>query len=264
MKRIVFSDVDGTLLDSSHRISSHTVKAVAGLGEKGIPFVIVSGRSPSGIYSIFRRYGFRFPIVCYSGALILDEEGRILFHNGMSKNKAGDVIACIEKEYPGLSYSIYSYGQWIVKSRKDARIMREEEIVEAEAEEGTLDSVTADDVSKILCICNPAEAEDIEHNLCRRFPDASVVRSSDSLVEIMEKGTSKAAAAALLCRKYGMGLEDAIAFGDSYNDEDLLKAAGKGFLMGNAPDDLKDRIRLHTCDNDHDGIYHALHSLGLA
>ena len=264
MKRIVFSDVDGTLLDSGHRIGSYTARAIAGLRERGVPFVIVSARGPSGIYPIFHRYGFRAPIISYSGALVLDEEGRMLFHRGMPKDKAGEIIGYIEGERLDLSCCIYSYDQWIVKSRDDGRIRREEEMVEAEAEEGTLDSVAADEVSKILCICGSGEAENIERRLRGRFPDVSIVRSSDHLVEIMGKGVSKAASAALLCREYGLGMEDAIAFGDSYNDEELLRAAGKGFLMGNAPEDLKARISLHADDNDHEGIYRALHSLGLA
>ena len=91
MKRIVFSDVDGTLLDSGHRIGSYTARAIAGLRERGVPFVIVSARGPSGIYPIFHRYGFRAPIISYSGALVLDEEGRMLFHRGMPKDKAGEI-----------------------------------------------------------------------------------------------------------------------------------------------------------------------------
>ena len=53
-------------------------------------------------------------------------------------------------------------------------------------------------------------------------------------------------------------LADAVAFGDHYNDADMLETVGSGFLMGNAPAQLKERIRLLTDDNDHDGIYHAL------
>lgn len=41
----------------------------------------------------------------------------------------------------------------------------------------------------------------------------------------------------------------------------MLELVGHGFLMDNAPDELKDRIRLHTNDNSHDGIYYALSKL---
>ena len=50
-------DVDGTLLTSDRRITPRTCAAVKQLAEKEIPFVVVSARSPSGIYPIFREYG---------------------------------------------------------------------------------------------------------------------------------------------------------------------------------------------------------------
>ena len=50
--KAVFSDVDGTLLNSAHRVMPETAKWIRRLSEKDIPFVIVSARSPSGIYPI--------------------------------------------------------------------------------------------------------------------------------------------------------------------------------------------------------------------
>ncbi len=169
MDKIVFSDVDGTLLNSEHKITSLTEKAIKELKKKDIPFVIISARSPSGIYPILKEYAFKCPIVSYSGALILDEE-----------------------------------------------------------------------------------------KLKEAFPNYSIVKSSDILLEIMENGISKADAVHTLCSLWDIRLENAIAFGDNYNDVEMLEAVGYGFLMGNAPDDLKQRIQTHTYDNNNDGIYHAL------
>ena len=47
--KIIFSDVDGTLLNNSHKVLPGTVYAIRELKKKGIPFVIISARSPSGI-----------------------------------------------------------------------------------------------------------------------------------------------------------------------------------------------------------------------
>ena len=49
---IVFSDADGTLLNSEHKMLEGTKYAIQKLQEKDIPFVIISARSPSGIYPI--------------------------------------------------------------------------------------------------------------------------------------------------------------------------------------------------------------------
>ena len=58
MKRTVFSDIDGTLLNSEQRITQKTKYALGELKKNGIPFVIVSARSPGGIFSVMKAEKF--------------------------------------------------------------------------------------------------------------------------------------------------------------------------------------------------------------
>ena len=88
MKKIVFSDVDGTLLNKAHEMTELTVGAVHKLRELEIPFVIISARSPSGIYPIKDAYDIKGPTIAYSGGLILDENKKVLYHKGMPKAQA--------------------------------------------------------------------------------------------------------------------------------------------------------------------------------
>lgn len=59
MNKIIFSDIDGTLLNSEHKITPLTQSAIQKLKEKNLPFVIISARSPSGIYPILQEYDFK-------------------------------------------------------------------------------------------------------------------------------------------------------------------------------------------------------------
>lgn len=263
MDKIVFSDVDGTLLNSEHKITALTEQAIKKLKKKGIPFVIISARSPSGLYPILNEYDFKCPIVSYSGALILDENGDVLFHKGIDKSSVKRIIAFIENNHFDMSWCAYSLNEWIVKDKNDSRIVREEAIVKAKATQGSIDSITDNTVNKILCICNPKKIIKIEEKLKEAFPNYSIVKSSDILLEIMENGVSKADAIHTLCSLWAIRLENAIAFGDNYNDVEMLETVGHGFLMGNALDELKKRIKIHTHDNNNDGIYHALLKMNL-
>jgi len=74
---------------------------------------------------------------------------------------------------------------------------------------------------------------------------------------------NKATAVKTLCSLWNIDLKDTIAFGDNYNDVEMLKTVGHGFLMGNAPDELKEIIKTHTYDNNNDGIYYALLEMNL-
>lgn len=258
MGKIVFSDIDGTLLNSEHRVTPHTQFAIRQLKDRDIPFVIVSARSPSAIYPILKEYDFNCPIISYSGGLILDEDRKVLYHKGIPKENAQKIVDFIEAQHWDMSWCVYSLDEWIVKDKDDPRIINEETIVKAQSMEGTVDSVTDPEVNKILCICNPEQTLVIERTLKEAFPGCSIVKSSDILLEIMENGITKAAAVERLCEIWGVSVEDTIAFGDNYNDVEMLETVGRGVLMGNAPADLKKRFPVQTKDNDHDGIYEAL------
>ena len=116
-------------------------------------------------------------------------------------------------------------------------------------------------VDKVLCMCLPERSAEVECSLKRRFPSLSISRSSDILVEVNAAGVSKAVALRAFCDAKGIRVEDTLAFGDNYNDLEMLRAAGLGVAMGNAPDDIRDIAGFVTSDNDHDGIACALRTL---
>lgn len=262
--RIVFSDIDGTLLDSRHKMLPNTLAAIHSLQRRGIPFVIISARSPSGIYPIQEKYKFRSPVISYSGALILDENRRVLYSKGFSRELAKQIIDFIEVNHFDCSWNVYSVDTWIVKDRKDPRVMREEEVVCAQAVEGTVDILPQyAEIGKILCMCNPKYILEIEKRLKSAFPFLSIAKSSESLLEIMEDGITKSSAVKTLCRLWGVSVKNTVAFGDHYNDVEMLETVAMPFLMGNAPEELKKRFSNVTETNDNDGIYKGLLKIGL-
>ena len=265
--RAVFSDVDGTLLNSAHRVTPRTAEWIRKLGEMDIPFIIVSARSPSGIYPIMKRNGFQSALIAYSGALIMDKDRNVLYNRQIPRDLAAGIERFfIEKKRSDIrfdmSWCIYSADDWISPDRSDPRIMREEQIVEAQSREGTVEDLAPGaGVNKFLCICAPGTILEIEKEVKKNFPEVEAVKSSDILLEIMAKGISKADALERYCAHLGITPQETIAFGDNYNDVEMLEAAGISCVMGNAPEEILRRFPLHTADNDHDGIAEALEQL---
>lgn len=74
MYKAVFSDFDGTLLTSDHRISPKTLDAIQRITKQGIPFIPISARSPLGIWPYAKLIENYNIIVAFSGALILDKK----------------------------------------------------------------------------------------------------------------------------------------------------------------------------------------------
>ena len=250
--KIIFSDVDGTLLNSSHKVLPGTVYAIRELKKKGIPFVIISARSPSGIRPILQENHFTCPMISYSGALVLDENENVLYSEGFSRDDAAEMIRFIESNQLDCTWNIYSMDTWIVKDRSDPRVRREENIVKANSIEGSALSLDPSaKVGKILLMCNPDKILDIEQ------------ASSDILIEIMQGGITKSTGVTELCRLWNIPMEDTLAFGDHYNDLEMLETVALPFLMGNAPEELKERFENVTASNNDEGIYKALLRLGI-
>ena len=92
--KAVFSDVDGTLLNSVHRVTPRTGEWIHRILDKDIPFVIVSARSPSGIYPIMKRNGFECALISYSGALIMDRDRTVLYSKEIERGLAERAVFC--------------------------------------------------------------------------------------------------------------------------------------------------------------------------
>ena len=112
--KIVFSDIDGTILNSEHRMLKGTLDAIFALKKANIPFVIATARGPSGVRPIFKRYGFTCPMICYSGALIIDENDKIMYSEGFDADDARDIISYIEVEKIESSFAYVSLKQYVV------------------------------------------------------------------------------------------------------------------------------------------------------
>lgn len=174
------------------------------------------------------------------------------------------MIEFIEINQFDCSWNIYSKDTWIVKDKSDPRIVREENIVQAKAIAGTIDILSDNaDVGKILCMCNPDSILDIEQKLKEKFSSLSIVKSSNILLEIMQDGVTKGNAVKELCEMWDISLSNTIAFGDHYNDVEMLETVAMPFLMGNAPEELKSRFPNVTENNDEEGIYNGLAKIGL-
>lgn len=73
-------------------------------------------------------------------------------------------------------------------------------------------------------------------------------------IDIIHGDVSKAKGIAILAKRLKVKQEEIIAIGDNINDIPMLKYAGLGIAMGNAPDRVKKAADLVTLSNDEDGV----------
>ena len=85
--KIIFSDIDGTLLNDENQVPKETVEELQSLDKRGIPFVLVSARMPEGMRPIREELGIHAPMVCYSGGLVLGPDDMISSLSGGNQQK---------------------------------------------------------------------------------------------------------------------------------------------------------------------------------
>lgn len=255
--KAVFSDVDGTLLNSYHQIPQETIETVQKLAERGIPFILVSARMPKGIWPLQHILGIKAPIICYSGALVLDESGRILFDSGLDEISFVKIRNHIAERFKDICCSFYSGNDWFVDDKNNPWIIQESKItgILPKADEFGLRNKT---IHKLLCIGQPEEINKLEQFLKLRYSFLNIYKSKETYLEIISAKSSKSLAIKILQDKFELLQKELIAFGDHYNDIDMLNYAGLGIAMGNSPNVVKDSADLVTDSNDNDGVTKAL------
>ena len=97
--KIVFSDIDGTLLTSDGQITEGTKEMILNLENKGIPFILTSARSPEGVRVIKRMLGNHAPIIAFCGGLILDDDGNEIYSKMIPLKRALELKAMLDKDF---------------------------------------------------------------------------------------------------------------------------------------------------------------------
>lgn len=261
--RIIFSDIDGTLLNTNHQLPENTRKKILELDEKGIPFVLVSARMPEGIFPIQEGMGIHSPIVAFSGGLVLDQNREIIESMGLSFSLAVEIKDYIDTKWSDVCCCAYSFNNWIVDDGENPWVREESRITNIIPKVGTLRQVLTGKqmVHKLMCMGDADTIKEITDTLRVKYPDLSISRSKDTYLEITDGSVKKSNAVRLLCERYQIPLEDTVSFGDNFNDIDMLTATGIGVAMGNAPAEVKAQASQVTLTNDQEGVLKVLEQL---
>lgn len=258
--KVIFSDIDGTLLNSQHRVPGDTRKEILKLEQEGVPFVLVSARMPDGMSTIQNEIGNKAPMVCYSGALVKGEDGETLYSRYMDSKTALEIKDLLDRKYPDICCNTYGDSLWAVDDDGDPWVVKEEAITSLKSVKISVREMLerGQGIHKLLLMGQPDSIARVKEHLKREYPDLSIATSSQYYLEVMDGGVKKSVGASFLCGYYGITMDQAIAFGDGGNDVDMLAAVKNSYAMANAPREVRDSAAHVTLDNDHEGLLAAL------
>lgn len=245
--KIIFFDIDGTLVDhATGQISPKTRQALHRLQEKGILLCIATGRAPCSLPDFGDLHFDMF--ATFNGALCYSETETIL----RDPLPAKSVQRVIENAAAlGRPVSIATRDRLVANGvGKDlADYYALAGLILTKAED--FDTACQEDVYQLLVGCREAD----HPALIQGAAGVKLAVSWDRAVDVISANGGKGRAVKQILKYFRLEPSQALAFGDSYNDLDMLQAVGTGISMGNANAQLK-AVADEVCGSvSEDGIY---------
>ena len=261
MYKIIFSDIDGTLLNGLRALSNNTINEVKKLAGK-IPFILVSSRMPRQMYHLQNDLGINgLPLIAYNGGLVTNGE-RILHSATIPFTVLEKVVALNEQHFQGkIHISFYNNNEWYVPEY-DQWAQREENntLVKPEVlpnrEVLTQWQPTQKGAHKLMLMGEEVLISKMFALLNEQFADTmQIYRAKETYIEVSDKSVSKLTGIKVILDEiYHFSLEEALAFGDNYNDLEMLQGVGCGVAVANAREEVKQIAKYITSHHKEDGV----------
>jgi Cof subfamily protein (haloacid dehalogenase superfamily) len=256
MIKLVAFDVDGTLRERDYMPES-TKRAVVELRERGVTLTLCTGRSEYEMASLREELGIEWAVTC--NGCHIGRNGKTVAGTKFPKETVEHWLELAEKR----GHALLLYGAELMLSNRpdDPRFLR------AREEIGFLEPVKlnpGEEVPDVYQCIMFIDEEDEPAYLGENRETYYLHRWRPWAIDVNPGGMHKAAGLKRLLELLGVKPEEAAAFGDGFNDLEMLEYVGVGIAMGNAPDRVKAQARHVTAHMHEGGIAHGVREFILA
>lgn len=271
--RAVALDMDGTTLNSHHKLTQRTLDAIRRADAAGVKVVIATGRPVAALQPYIDILALPQPVpaVCFNGAcaMLLGSNGaqqRLMFSEALSAGTVAQVLALCERLGLCPSYCHPLGAAAAPKSEVQERLLRSFEILEGVTQERVpnFDALIAAGTLPLKVVAMSKDPEASAAAAREALPQELVqIIAAEQHIEFLSPGVTKGHSLVKLCREtLDIAPEDVIAFGDNHNDKETLQLVGEGVAMLNAKDSVK-AVAKRVCawTNDEDGVARELVAL---
>jgi Cof subfamily protein (haloacid dehalogenase superfamily) len=256
--KVLFLDIDGTIIKPDDSIDDTTVKSIRQVQQKGIEVFLATGRPLHEIRDLADELKVN-SLIGYNGAFAI-YQCKDLFQEPMKKE--------------------------IVKQFIDIAKKNQHELVLYTKDENIFTDLEADCVKEFIVKFHlhrnapylPSnDYEILGMTLINLEPQDTVLYKIDDQIhlsqvnlegmlhcyDVIRDKVNKGIAIQYILNHLGLSKENAIAFGDGLNDKEMLMSVGEGFAMGNGHPDLFQYAKHKTTTVNNSGIYNGLRTLGI-
>jgi Cof subfamily protein (haloacid dehalogenase superfamily) len=256
--KIVFLDIDGTIVPHGKTISEPTKHAIQKLRERKIHVVLATGRAPYFSEKVIRESRAE-SMVFFNGAFVY-HEGKEIYQNPIEKRVLEKLHHLTNHHKHPLTY----LGNTVFK----ATDLRHPFVVEAFLRDPWKPQLAPpafwmdEDIFQVFLHCDTNE----EAFYQSKVPELDFRRWSSigaRTCDVNLSSSTKAVGITKLLEKLGIAPDEAVAFGDGLNDIEMLSLVGMGVAMGSARDEVKQAANMVTLSAEEDGVKWGLEKLHL-
>lgn len=270
--KLIALDLDGTTLNSDNVLTEKTKESLIKAAEQGIEIVPVTGRCYYSLPKEIKQLGecncIRY-VITSNGAEIRDlKQGDILYDNYIDESGVKEIKSALKKS--NRMVEVYVKGKAYIE-RSDYEKIRKGEVSYRNREyvletrspvrgvKQLLD-VHSHRIEKVAVYFSPnISLHKIEEEFIS-ITNARVTSSGKNTLEFIGKNCNKAKTLKQLCGMLEIEFSEIMAFGDSFNDFEMLELVGISVAMGNAETQIKENASYITATNDCDGVAIAINN----
>lgn len=263
--KLIFTDIDGTLLNKDRKLSGLTKKVFQQL-QKNVPVVLISSRMPQAMRHLQHDLHISHqPLICYNGSLVLIDN-KVVSSTEIplaiikSLNEFNRELKCHLSLYNGEDWYVPAMDRWAKREENNTQVSPEVLSSSLVIQKWKKEDKGA---HKIMCMGEEEHIDLITKFLSANFQkQLHLYRSKPTYLEIANREVSKLTAIRILLDKhFKNSLEECIAFGDNYNDYEMLQAVGMGIAVGNAKPEILEIANEITHYGKEDGVARSLQKL---
>ena len=275
MIKLIASDMDGTLLNSDHKIPKENIELIKFAQKNGIQFVVATGRAYYEALPALNDENIKCDVISFNGGIIYDKNGNII---NITPMKLKDLYYTIEiLKSLEISYQLYTKNT-IYTNSIETDITAYIDLIRANGEEPNeqhlrreaknrlaLGHITEVDnielylnqednpAIKVIGISNDLEKLKHATELLSGNENISVTSSGANNVEIMDKKATKGEALKIVADIHDINLKNAIAIGDNLNDQAMLDIVEYSIAMKNGNKELQNNAKFITEKTNSEG-----------
>jgi Cof subfamily protein (haloacid dehalogenase superfamily) len=256
--KVVFLDIDGTILRPDDTIEDSTKSAIKQLKDRGIEVILATGRPLHEIRDLGDELNIQ-SYIAYNGAYAL-YKGETIFNETMEKDDVNRFIQIAKHNQHDLV--LYTNNKNYFLNLESERVKTFQKAFHLRRNDFYLPTV-ASEVLGITIITEEEDGDSPYHSIEEIHYSKVNVPGFTTCFDVIRDHVNKGVAVHAMLEQLAFKKEQAIAFGDGMNDKEMLSNVGEGFAMGSGNPELFSYAKHVTTGVTESGVFNGLKSLGL-